>query len=222
MGTVAPNRRAPARAERSRYGDSFGCDRPEDSRPAPDGRDAVDRRDRRARRPVADAVLEADPAAGGRRRDRPAGGGARSGEARPRADRLRLDRDRRPFAATGWSASPQPSRRCRRCWSSTGWPATSITCCASSWPTCSAYDSFYKQLIAALPLKNVTSRFAMEKVKSTTALPLPAPPNNGRQLPGTGSGPGRGRRIIFSFRTATNDRCPNLQIERSVKRTFPD
>ena len=35
------------------------------------------------------------------------------------------------------------------------------------------YDSFYKRLIAAIPLKNVTSRFAMEKIKSTTALPIP-------------------------------------------------
>jgi len=36
-----------------------------------------------------------------------------------------------------------------------------------------AYDSFYKRLIALVPLKNVTSRFAMERVKSTTAYPLP-------------------------------------------------
>jgi len=36
----------------------------------------------------------------------------------------------------------------------------------------SAYDAFYKRLIAAVPLKNVTSRFAMQRVKSTTALPL--------------------------------------------------
>lgn len=36
------------------------------------------------------------------------------------------------------------------------------------------YDMFYKRLIAAVPLKNVTSRFAMEKIKSTTALPIPA------------------------------------------------
>ena len=35
------------------------------------------------------------------------------------------------------------------------------------------YDSFYKRLIAAVPLKNVTSRFAMEKIKSTTSLPIP-------------------------------------------------
>ncbi len=34
------------------------------------------------------------------------------------------------------------------------------------------FDAFYKQLIAAAPLKNVTSRFAMERVKSTTAFPL--------------------------------------------------
>ncbi len=36
-----------------------------------------------------------------------------------------------------------------------------------------AYDGFYKRLIATVPLKNVTSRFAMEKIKSTTALPIP-------------------------------------------------
>ena len=35
-----------------------------------------------------------------------------------------------------------------------------------------AYDDFYQRLIAAVPLKNVTSRFAMERVKYTTAYPL--------------------------------------------------
>jgi Lrp/AsnC family transcriptional regulator len=34
------------------------------------------------------------------------------------------------------------------------------------------YDAFYKRLIAVVPLKNVTSRFAMERIKSTTAVPL--------------------------------------------------
>ena len=34
------------------------------------------------------------------------------------------------------------------------------------------YDTFYKKLIATVPLKNVTSRFAMERIKSTTALPI--------------------------------------------------
>ncbi len=35
------------------------------------------------------------------------------------------------------------------------------------------YDDFYRRLIAEVPLKNVTSRFSMERVKSTTAYPLP-------------------------------------------------
>jgi Lrp/AsnC family transcriptional regulator, cysteine-sensing transcriptional activator len=34
------------------------------------------------------------------------------------------------------------------------------------------YDDFYRRLIAEVPLKTVTSRFAMERVKSTTAYPL--------------------------------------------------
>jgi Lrp/AsnC family transcriptional regulator len=36
------------------------------------------------------------------------------------------------------------------------------------------YDAFYKKLIGTVPLKNVTSRFAMERIKSTTALPIPS------------------------------------------------
>ena len=40
-------------------------------------------------------------------------------------------------------------------------------------PDIHGYDAFYKRLIATVPLKNVTSRFAMEKIKSTTALPIP-------------------------------------------------
>ncbi|QOZ67350.1 Lrp/AsnC family transcriptional regulator [Bradyrhizobium arachidis] len=36
-----------------------------------------------------------------------------------------------------------------------------------------SYDVFYKRLIHAVPLKNVTSRSAMEKIKSVTALPIP-------------------------------------------------
>jgi len=35
-----------------------------------------------------------------------------------------------------------------------------------------AYDAFYKRLIAAVPLSDVSSAFAMEQIKSTTALPL--------------------------------------------------
>lgn len=40
-------------------------------------------------------------------------------------------------------------------------------------PDMQSYDAFYKRLIATVPLKNVTSRFAMEKIKSTTVLPIP-------------------------------------------------
>jgi Lrp/AsnC family transcriptional regulator len=40
-------------------------------------------------------------------------------------------------------------------------------------PDIAGYDAFYKRLIAEVPLQNVTSRFAMEKIKATTALPIP-------------------------------------------------
>jgi len=37
-------------------------------------------------------------------------------------------------------------------------------------PDLAAYDAFYQRLIGAIPLRNVTSRFALERMKST---PLP-------------------------------------------------
>jgi Lrp/AsnC family transcriptional regulator len=37
-----------------------------------------------------------------------------------------------------------------------------------------AFDQFYRTLIALLPLKNVTSRFAMELIKGTTSFPIPS------------------------------------------------
>jgi Lrp/AsnC family transcriptional regulator len=40
-------------------------------------------------------------------------------------------------------------------------------------PDIAGYDTFYKKLISSVSLKNVTSRFAMEKIKSTTVLPIP-------------------------------------------------
>jgi Lrp/AsnC family transcriptional regulator len=44
-------------------------------------------------------------------------------------------------------------------------------------PDMAGYDAFYQRLIGTVPLKNVTSRFAMERVKFTTAYPvLPTPP----------------------------------------------
>jgi Lrp/AsnC family transcriptional regulator len=48
------------------------------------------------------------------------------------------------------------------------------------------YDNLYRALIAALPLKQVTSRFAMERVKSSTAYPMPAEPP-GRRASAAGS-----------------------------------
>jgi Lrp/AsnC family transcriptional regulator len=39
-----------------------------------------------------------------------------------------------------------------------------------------AYDAFYKRLIETIPLKNVTSRFAMERIKATTAYKVPELP----------------------------------------------
>ena len=41
-------------------------------------------------------------------------------------------------------------------------------------PNMAAVDEFYQRLIDRVPLKNVTSRFAMERVKFTTAYPLEA------------------------------------------------
>ena len=35
-----------------------------------------------------------------------------------------------------------------------------------------AYDAFYKRLITTAPLSDVSSSFAMETIKYTTALPL--------------------------------------------------
>ena len=45
------------------------------------------------------------------------------------------------------------------------------------------FDTFYKRLITAVPLKNVTSRFAMERLKQTTAYPLPASGFRDRRVP---------------------------------------
>ena len=39
-------------------------------------------------------------------------------------------------------------------------------------PDIAAYDTFYKKLVGAVPLADVTSRFAMEAIKQTTQVPL--------------------------------------------------
>ena len=40
-------------------------------------------------------------------------------------------------------------------------------------PDMGAYDTLYRKLIANVQLKDVSSSFAMEKIKCTTAIPLP-------------------------------------------------
>jgi Lrp/AsnC family transcriptional regulator len=49
------------------------------------------------------------------------------------------------------------------------------------------YDSFYKRLIAVAPMKNVTSRFAMERMKHTTAYPLHPRAFRDRRTPENGN-----------------------------------
>jgi Lrp/AsnC family transcriptional regulator len=39
-------------------------------------------------------------------------------------------------------------------------------------PDIEAYDTFYKKLIARIEIAKVSSAFAMEQIKYTTALPL--------------------------------------------------
>jgi Lrp/AsnC family transcriptional regulator len=39
-------------------------------------------------------------------------------------------------------------------------------------PDIEAYDAFYKRLIAKIDISDVSSSFAMEQIKYTTALPL--------------------------------------------------
>jgi Lrp/AsnC family transcriptional regulator len=39
-------------------------------------------------------------------------------------------------------------------------------------PDMQSYDAFYKRLIDMAPVRNVTSRFVMERIKSTTCLPI--------------------------------------------------
>lgn len=41
-------------------------------------------------------------------------------------------------------------------------------------PDMAAFDAFYRELIVAVPLKNVSSHFVMERVKDTRIYPVPA------------------------------------------------
>ena len=39
-------------------------------------------------------------------------------------------------------------------------------------PDMAAYDDFYRRLTDAVPIKNLTSHFAMERLRHTTAYPI--------------------------------------------------
>ena len=78
-------------------------------------------------------------------------------------------------------------------------------------PDIQGYDTFYKKLIAAVPLTNVTSRFAMEKIKSTTALPIPPA---SQEFRGTGQ---EFIRVIESRGQQTCDE-PVLRVTQSDRR----
>jgi Lrp/AsnC family transcriptional regulator len=49
-------------------------------------------------------------------------------------------------------------------------------------PDMQAYDAFYKRLIDSMSLKTVTSRFAMERIKASTVLPIAAPAKTPRSV----------------------------------------
>lgn len=42
----------------------------------------------------------------------------------------------------------------------------------ASFPDMAAYDTFYKRLTDAVPIKNITSHFVMEQLKQTTVYPI--------------------------------------------------
>lgn len=42
----------------------------------------------------------------------------------------------------------------------------------AAFPDMTAYDAFYKRLTDAVPIKNITSHFVMERLKFTTAYPI--------------------------------------------------
>jgi Lrp/AsnC family transcriptional regulator len=50
-------------------------------------------------------------------------------------------------------------------------------------PDIAGYDKVYKQLIKVVELQDVSSSFAMEVLKNTTALPLNYAPTKGRASP---------------------------------------
>ena len=90
---------------------------------------------------------------------------------------------------------------------------TWITLMRISVPTC-RLDAFYQRLIALVPLKNVTSRFAMERVKYTTAYPARRGLGSARRKASTASAHSRPSRIA-----QTTSDCPRRMSPQAKMRS---
>jgi Lrp/AsnC family transcriptional regulator len=116
-------------------------------------------------------VLAAHPEAGAGRRDRAAGGAAEPGGGRRLPHRVRGNPDRRPFGrlAARFEEAVRALPQVMDVYRMAGDVDYLLRAAVGSM---AEYDALYRTLIATLPLKKVTSRFAMERVKSSTAYPI--------------------------------------------------
>jgi Lrp/AsnC family transcriptional regulator len=71
-----------------------------------------------------------------------------------------------------WRASPPKSPRWTKSWIFTRLAGDVDYFLRVVVPDAAAFDAFYKRLIETMPLKKVTSRFALENIKSETAFPI--------------------------------------------------
>ena len=155
-------------------------------------------RHRQGGRAVDHALLAPHPEAGGDRRHRAPRRHPRCAARQRRRHRVRVDQDRPAFARPGSSASTPP-------WST--FPEVVEFYRMSGEvdyllhvvvPDIAAYDAFYKKLISRIEISKVSSAFAMEQIKYTTALPLDfALPRAGAEG-GPAQGPG-----VASLRPST-------------------
>jgi len=133
-------------------------------------------------RPVADALLEAHPETRGDRRRHAPRRAAVAGKTGAWSLRLCIDRRRRTFRRLA-RALHQASRQnaevveFHRMAGDVDYMLRVVVA------DMAAFDAFYKRLISITPLRNVVSRFAMERIKSTTALPFPRPWRRPREPP---------------------------------------
>ena len=121
--------------------------------------------------PVDHAVLAPHPEAGGSRHHQAPRRGARSAERQRRRHGVRVHQDRPAFAGLAGAVSnavvdfPEVVEFYRM----SGEVDYLLRVVV---PDIAAYDAFYKKLIARIEISKVSSAFAMEQIKYTTALPL--------------------------------------------------